>query len=82
MIRSMKKNTLSIEESGSPSCEPRLGILGSVARKCTSALSDLDPLWQFTLSQLIMNRAGGSMSGKQVLLCSGILAFMLVEELI
>ena len=82
MINRMKKNTLSIEESENPSCAPRLGILGSVARKCTSALSDLDPLWQFTVSQLMMNRAGGSMTGKHMLFCTGIIAFMVIEELL
>jgi hypothetical protein len=78
----MKKNTVSIEESGNTHSNPLLGFFGSVARKCTSGLSDLDPLWQFTLSQLIMNRVGGSMTGKHILLCTGIIAFMIIEELL
>jgi hypothetical protein len=78
----MKKNTVSIEESGNAPRHQRLGFFGSVARKCTSGLSDLDPLWQFTLSQLIMNRTGGSMTGKHMLLCTGIIAFMIIEELL
>ena len=74
------KNTIPIISRNTS--EPRLSFFGSVAQKCTSALSDLDPLWQFTASQLLMNRAGGSISGRNVLVCTGIIAFMLVEELI
>ena len=77
------KNNISIESQNPSHNSPsRLGFLASLARKCTSGLSDLDPLWQFTVSQLIMNKTSGSMTGKHMLLYTSILAFMVIEELL
>jgi hypothetical protein len=77
-------NSVSIEKDVNSSFDlkPHISFWGSVARRCTSAISDLDPLWQFTISQLIMNKAGGSIRSKHMLLCAGIIAFMVIEELL
>jgi len=79
----MKNNNLSIREGEKQlqNTESQF-TFGSLARKCTSAVSDLDPLWQFTISQLIMNTNNRSMTGRHLLLCAGVIAFMVIEELI
>ena len=80
----MKNNSISIEkvQNDSSDSKPRASFWSLLLRKCTSAVSDLDPLWQFTISQLVMNKAGGSIRSKHMVLCAGIIAFIVLEELL
>lgn len=78
------RKTFSIRKTvSSPSRSARRhAFLGSVARKCTAVVSELDPVMHIMLYRLTLGRVDGPLISKDMLVCTGVIALMLVEELI